>query len=265
MDERSLILGNNLENYRDNFYNRYESSNQTFLKFLYTEKKNFEKILFSAVEKQLKVINEDEDLNREKNELYNLFGEDLFNVLRDVKTRVSEIEYFSDGSVLEFIEDILNENGIYIFDDLMADSLPYRVDKLVNFLETYISMLWSPGLSIQQNKVIDFLNLEIIKEEIKIKHTSKQDTSNFPEPEPYQKETGRRNVPYKLALLRELKILDTLNIQYSDNKEQLYRILDYLTGANSKSYYLSMYGDNYKGKDRVTQQHVADLRNKGLI
>lgn len=86
-----------------------------------------------------------------------------------------------------------------------------------------------------------------------------------PPPEPYEKETGRKNIPYKLALLRELGILDRLNIQFSDNKEQLYRILDYLTGGNTKGYYLSIYGENYQGKDRVTQAHNADLRQKGLI
>lgn len=115
-------------------------------------------------------------------------------------------------------------------------------------------------------QILDFINLkiEIAKNDVV---APKRTTSELviPEPEPYEKETGRKNIPYKLALLRELGILDRLNIQFSENKEQLYRILDYLTGGNTKGYYLSMYGEDYKGKDRVTQAHNADLRRKGLI
>lgn len=55
-------------------------------------------------------------------------------------------------------------------------------------------------------------------------------------PEPYKTEIGRgKNIPYKL------------------------------TGGDAKKYYLSMYGDNYNGNDRVTAYHTADLRKKGLI
>lgn len=84
--------------------------------------------------------------------------------------------------------------------------------------------------------------------------------------EPYVRETGRgKNIPYKLALMNELGILKTLRIQYSENEEQLYRILDYLTGGNTKGYYLSMFGNDYNGNNKVTRAHYADLRNKGLI
>ena len=89
---------------------------------------------------------------------------------------------------------------------------------------------------------------------------------DFPETEPYQTETGKgKNIPYKLELLKQLGIMDNLNSKYDNNKEQLYRILDFLTGGNSKNYYLSMYGDNYNGKDKVTPFHTAYLRKNGLI
>jgi hypothetical protein len=39
----------------------------------------------------------------------------------------------------------------------------------------------------------------------------------------------------------------------------------YILQGNSKNYYLSMYGDNYNGKDKVTQSHNAYLRKNNLI
>lgn len=94
---------------------------------------------------------------------------------------------------------------------------------------------------------------------------SNTNTSQQIEIEPYTKEEGKKNIPYKLALLRELGLMDILNTRYDNNKEQLYRILEFLTGGNAKSYYLSMYGDNYNGKDRVTKSHTAYLRKNRLI
>ena len=174
----------------------------------------------------------------------------------EYKNRYGEVE----NDLMNYYWDLTEEFGYFKADE----------SEVIEYAAAYKDNLDREQKIFQKIKeimqILDFINLKIEVEKNNVL-APKRTTSEplIPEPEPYVKETGRKNIPYKLALLRELGILDRLNIQYSDNKEQLYRILDYLTGGNTKGYYLSMYGENYKGKDRITQAHNADLRQKGLI
>ena len=112
---------------------------------------------------------EDAELDSEKSELYKLFGETFFKILNEIKNEIFDLKFYSDEDVVEFIEDVLSTHNIYILDDEFHDPVPYRVDRLVDFLSQYICMLFIPELFVKENKIIQFLNLEIIQEEIKIK------------------------------------------------------------------------------------------------
>ena len=121
-------------------------------------------------------------------------------------------------------------------------------------------------INLMQSELIGIMSFtENLIETEKINLLRHSNNTYQTETENFQKETGTKNIPFKLALLRELGLMDILNSKYDNNKEQLYRILDFLTGGNSKNYYLSMYGDNYNGKDKVTQSHNAYLRKNNLI
>jgi len=136
----------------------------------------------------------------------------------------------------------ISEGFTFALDHIQYRNFTYSVMKIYEFL---------------QNKT------KILK---RVETPEAKKATEIPEFVPYQAEVGKgKNIPYKLALLRELGIMDTLNAKYDNNQEQLYRILEYLTGGDAKKYYLSMYGDNYNGNDRVTSYHTADLRKKGLI
>lgn len=204
---------------------------------------------------------------------------DIFND----KTLYGTLEQFRERYLIDFAEQtecksllsyLINRKQSYdALWELMRKDLDTLLSQTIRddeFKDKYIKL---SNLKDNNDRINDFINIEIAKQRAIIYDRANANNSQQTEkteqeetPEPYQKETGRgKNIPYKLALLKELKILDTLNIQYSHDKEQLYRILEYLTGGNAKNYYLSMYGDDYNGKDRVTHAHYADLRNKGLI
>ena len=172
MEDRKIIKRNNLEEYKKIFFSRYETSNQSFLEFLYFERDKFEQIVNSCYQETVNALLEDAELDSEKSELYKLFGETFFKILHEIKNEIFNLKFYSDEDVMEFIEDVLSTHNIYILDDEFHDPVPYRVDRLVDFLSQYICMLFIPELFVKENKIIQFLNLEILQEETKIKSTT---------------------------------------------------------------------------------------------
>lgn len=155
-----------------------------------------------------------------------------------LKVRLGIVKFDSNQNDVDEERESLNDKILNIY---LKDLFLSNLDEIENFIVS---------------KLLEIKNLSEIKPQ----------NIDFPETEPYQTETGKgKNIPYKLELLKQLGIMDNLNSKYDNNKEQLYRILDFLTGGNSKNYYLSMYGDDYNGKDKVTSFHTAYLRKNGLI
>ncbi len=195
--------------------------------------------------------------------------EKVYGTLQKLKTELSvdwsEVSAKEDITYLRYLNNLKTEYD-QVYEDLVKE-----VNRTVVNISTEEGRAEYERFTYwrdQNNLINDFLILEIEKEKIRLEmsrlYTLKPESSEDAA-EPYQKETGKRNIPYKLALLREEGILDNLNVKYDNNKEQLYRILDFLTGGNSKNYYLSMYGDDYNGKDKITRAHTAYLRKNGLI
>lgn len=179
----------------------------------------------------------------------------------------------TDESVLEFNKKIneIDSNIIHEFNKnvFSADLLQLKKGTFPLYTDEYNHYIDSKEFEILD--IVNFIDTEIYNEKINLLRfqgvkTDTPEQPETPEIEPYSKEIGKgKNIPYKLALLRDLGLLDILNKKYSNNSEQLYRILDYLTGGNSKNYYLSMYGSDYNGKDKVTHSHTAHLRENDLI
>lgn len=84
----------------------------------------------------------------------------------------------------------------------------------------------------------------------------------------YNENEKGENTPYKITMLIELGIMKDLNIRYDNNKERLFSILQYITGCDKgliKKYWLSKYGKDYKGKERISKKHLDDIRSKKLL
>lgn len=162
-------------------------------------------------------------------------------IIKDIDSLISNIEFSINKSFFKIKLETLKEETLINYNDEI-DFMQSELIGIMYFFETLIET--------EKTNLLRFSN-----------------NSNQIQPviEKYQNETGSKNIPYKLALLRELGLMDILNRKYDNNKEQLYRILNFLTGGNSKNYYLSMYGDDYNGKDKVTQSHNVYLRKNKLI
>lgn len=84
----------------------------------------------------------------------------------------------------------------------------------------------------------------------------------------YDDDEKAGNTPYKLAMLIELGVMDTLNSMYDNQKSKLYLILKYITGCDKgliKKYWLSKYGTNYNGNEKISKRHFDDIRSKKLL
>lgn len=116
-------------------------------------------------------------------------------------------------------------------------------------------------MDIDKNFVYQFLGMNFYKilqfvdnERIKISLTTNE--TDAPEPEPYTEKERGVNVPYKIALLDEMGVIERLNQQFP-NKSDIHRMLKFLTGGNLdnvKDYYNSIYG-NYSGSNQITDRH----------
>lgn len=236
MEDRKIIKRNNLEDYKKIFFSRYENSNQSFLEFLYFERDKFEQILNSCYQETVNALLEDAELDSEKSELYKLFGETFFKILNEIKNEIFNLKFYSDEDVMEFIEDVLSTHNIYILDDEFHDPVPYRVDRLVDFLSQYVCMLFIPELFVKENKIIQFLNLEIIQEEIKIKNkassTMPGQITDIPE-----LDFSNNSDKVKLIMLEKLGIIDYIKSIQSKPEiiSHTSEILSAITGIESKT------------------------------
>ena len=260
MEDRKIIKRNNLEDYKKIFFSRYENSNQSFLEFLYFERDKFEQILNLCYQETVNALLEDAELDSEKSELYKLFGETFFKILNEIKNEIFDLKFYSDEDVMEFIEDVLSTHNIYILDDEFHDPVPYRVDRLVDFLSQYICMLFIPELFVKENKIIQFLNLEIIQEEIKIK--SKGSPTSFEQNIliPQSEETPEEKVAkVKFILLKELGIIDFLQSQ-NYNNEEIGKILLPITKTKI-SYTKNILSADYKTPDTTSDKTAYKKKN----
>lgn len=83
-----------------------------------------------------------------------------------------------------------------------------------------------------------------------------------PETKEYNQKEKGENIPYKIAMLNELGLLENLNKRYPTESDRI-RIIQYITGGNIdnvKKYYQSLFG-SHTGNMQVTEKHKDHARN----
>jgi len=112
-------------------------------------------------------------------------------------------------------------------------------------------------------KIFDFIENELVtianeNQQVKtpqIENNNNNNNNETVEITPFEKEKGQ-NVPYKIAMLEKLGVLEHLNSRYPNETDRI-KVIHYLTGGNEdnvKKYYQSIFG-NYSGTLQIAEKH----------
>lgn len=195
-------------------------------------------------------------------------------VSKYLKERIENYVEINDDSLKEFIINITKhyEEELQYLTAIIAKSEYsgrfYELDlRLVDFIITHLRC-WHGRYFL--NEFSENSKIEIVKifrflknNQVENNQTAQPQPVEVPElkTEPYNEKERGSNVPYKLALLHEMKVIETLNLQFP-SKSDIFRILKFLVGGNEdniKDYYNSIYG-NYSGERQINETHISTAK-----
>lgn len=88
------------------------------------------------------------------------------------------------------------------------------------------------------------------------------ETFETPETEQYNTKERGHNIPYKIAMLDEIGVIEQLNLKYT-NTSEIIKILQFIIGGNIdniEQYYNSIYGNTNTAKLKVLNTHRAKAK-----
>lgn len=171
---------------------------------------------------------------------------------------LTDFEIWGSTSYLDYLEEMKTEyanlsklsaeqnpliSELFPPDEVVFSIIPKKI-LIKTYLKIYPEIDKTLSLKEQFKKIIEinefailgFLSmnfddiLNFIEKEIK-KTSLLQVNNKTHEPESYNEKERGYNIPYKIALLHEMKVLENLNRQFV-NKSDVHRILTFLVGGN---------------------------------
>lgn len=245
LEERHLILTDKLEDYKNIFFEKYEKSGVvSYIQYLHKEKQRFTKILKDQMEEESQMLQEQLFENGDTDKFNKMCKSKSQSVLEDFKKYIFMEKNVDESIIFSNSEEVLDQYGVgfFIFNEEKDQLLENEnFDFLICYLENFLYTFYNAELDPSRNKIIQFIDSEIGKENINLLRFKQNDDSK--QNEVSENDFSDTKAKEKLILLDKLGIVKFLidHLEYKENATHLADIISSITGIDNKKGTLTGY------------------------
>ena len=175
---RNVIIDDLLEEYKLDFFKRYEELKVHYLDFLNIEKNKIISILKNQREICKNGLLEYLDENGDTAEFFKLCGKHTIQILEDYKNKILQEKNVDSDTIYDISTDILEDYGLMEYTDENLET----EDFLIEYLKTYTYSFFFPDYEISKHRIYNFIENEILitTKDIKNKSESESEIENIP-------------------------------------------------------------------------------------
>lgn len=245
LEERHLILTDQLEEYKNIFFEKFEKSGvASYIQYLHKEKQRFTRILKAQMEEESQMLQDDLFENGDTDKFNKICKSKSQSILEDFKKYIFMEKNVDQSIIFSNSDEVLDQYGVgfYIYNEEKDQLLENEnFDFLICYLENFLYTFHNADLDPSRNKIIQFIDSEIEKENINLLRFKQNDDSK--QNEISENDFSDTKVKEKLILLDKLGIVKFLIEQLADktNATHLADIISSLTGIDNKTGTLTGY------------------------